>query len=108
MVRLSWQLLLPSEPFCLFLSGVMVTFFIFFVQKYLSIVTFCHVIRMSEMDRLREERFIMAADFRALSCQGKHLAMVAQAIERLGYGHSLFPLYAVWASDGGMIPLMCS
>lgn len=66
------------------------------------------VIRISEMDRLREERFVMAAYFRASSCQGKHLAMIGQAVEKLGHGHSLFPLYAVWASDSGMILPMCS
>lgn len=60
------------------------------------------------MDRFREEGFIMTAYFRASSCQGKHLAMIGQAVEGLGYRHSLFLLYTVWASDGGMILPMCS
>lgn len=53
---------------------------------------------MSEIGRLSGEGFIMADDFSTSSCRGKHAAVVGQA---------LFLLYAVWASDSGVIPPVC-
>lgn len=66
------------------LSDSMAPFFVSFVQKYWSIVTFGHCEKDYEMGRLKGSRVDFDDDFREFStssCQGKYLVLGSQDVE---------------------------
>lgn len=74
----------PLDHLACSFSDLMAPFFVSFVQKYWSIVTFGLCEKDYEMGRLKGSRADSDDDFRELStssCQGQHLVLAGQCVE---------------------------